>query len=211
MKKNAYTIDENGFEVKVPHSEKLTERDYEPMVEADYRFRIEIAKAKGKDPSNIKRRTPDQIFNSINRTDQRKHRSFYKTSVKVENGHKREIRVYQPVAPMEDADDTPLDMDNLGSYSADHTSEDEINDWIEVYSIKQTLSLGGIEPKRIDLLIRCEVTGDKKKQDIAKETGLDPQSLTMQLQRIKKRARKILGNPLDTTSPAAKEGQEVKR
>lgn len=209
MKKNAYTIDENGFEVKVPHSEKLSEHDYEPMIEADYRFRVEVAKAKGKDTSNIRRRTPDQIFNSINRTDQRRHRSFYKTAVKVENDQKREIRVFQPVAPMEDADDTPLDMDNLGSYSADHTSEDEINDWIEVYSIKQTLTIGGLEPERIDLLIRCDVTMDKRKNEIAKEMGIDPQQLTMRLQRTRKVAKKILKTPLDSTSPDATEKQEV--
>ena len=209
--RNAYTIDENGFEVKVPHSEKLTEYDYEPMVEADYKLRIEIAKAKGKDPETIKRRTPEQIFNSLNRSYKRKHQSFYRSSVKDEDGNKHEIKVFQPVAPMEDESDVPQDMDNLGQYSADYKSEQEIDDWIETISIKQTLTLGGLEPERVDLLIRCEVTRDKRKNEIAKEMGLEPQSLTMQLQRIKKRAKKIFKDPLVSTSSTATEEQEVKR
>ena len=210
--KNAYTIDENGFEVKVPHSEKLTERDYEPMVEADYRLRVEIAKAKGKDPSIIKRRTPDKIFNSLNRTYRRKHLSFYWTTVKGDDGTKRVITVCQPVASsMEDDSDIPLDMDHLGEDSADYTSEREIEDWVETISLKQTLTMGGLEPERVDLLIRCEVTRDKRKNEIAKELGLDPQSLTMRLQRTRKQAKKILKRPLGKSSHAAKEKQEVKR
>ena len=209
--KNAYTIDENGFEVKVPHSEKLNEHDYEPMVEADYRFRVEVAKAKGKDPSNIRRRTPDQIFNSLNRSYQRKHQAFYKTKIKSEYGTKQEIKVFQPVASMEVDNDIPQDMDNLGEHSADYTSEREIEDWIETVSIKQTLILGGLEPERVDLLIRCDVTRDKRKNEIASELGIDPQSLTMRLQRTRTQAKRILRKQLDSSSPAAKEKQEVKR
>lgn len=208
--RNAYTIDENGFEVKVPHSELLTEHDYEPMIEADYQLRLEVAKAKGQDPSTIKKRTPEQIFNSINRTDSRKHFAFYKTKVSSPNGNEYEIKMVQPVASLEGDMDIPLDMDNLGEHSADYSSVNEINDWISLEAIKQDLIHGGLESERVELLIRCDVTKDKKKKDIAIELNIDSQSLTMRLQRTRGASKKIL-EPLGYHYSTAKEKQEVEK
>lgn len=212
MIKYAYTIDENGFEVKVPQSEKLSEHDYEPMVEADYQRRVEIARAKGIDLSTIKRRTPEQIFNSINRTDSRKHFAFYRTKVKDKDGNIYVIKMLQPGTNTEvDSADVIFDMDHLGNSSADYSSEEEINSWIETESIKQDLIGGGLEPERVDLFVRCNVTKDKRKKEIAVELNTDAQSLTMKLQRIKKQSRIILSASLVFPPSAATENQEVEK
>ena len=196
-----FCIDNDGKKVLYRDWDKIPTEQLEEYERSIHEERVRRAIAKGKNPESVKHLTTEQILRNKNRNDQRRNNSY--------NEH-----FLQPSSPEtcgENGDEVPADMDHLGKYSADHTSENEINDWIETISIKQTLTLGGLEPERVDLLIRCEVTKDRKKQDIAKEMGLDPQSLTMQLQRIRKRAKKILRTPLDSSFPAAKEKQEVKR
>ena len=196
-----FCIDNNGRKTLYRDWDKIPTDQLEEFERRIHEERIRRASAKGKSPESVKHLSSKHALRNLNRNEQRRNVKF-----KANHLQPASDEVYD-----ENGEEVSADMDHLGKDSADYTTANEIDDWIEVYSIKQTLSLGGIEPKRIDLLIRCEVTGDKRKQDIAKEMGLDPQSLTMQLQRIKKRARKILSTPLDTTSHAAKEGQEVKR
>lgn len=193
-----FCIDNDGKKVLYRDWDKIPTEQLEEFERSIHEERVKRAIAKGKRPETVKHLTTKQILRNKNRNEHRRNNSY--------NAH-----FLQPCSPDtydEYGEEVPADMDHLGKYSADYTSEREIEDWIETISIKQTLTLGGLEPERVDLLIRCEVTKDKKKQDIAKEMGIDPQSLTMQLQRIRKRAKKILRTPLDSTSPAAKEGQE---
>ena len=91
-----------------------------------------------------------------------------------------------------EVDGCPSDMNHLGKFSMDYSTVRALDDFIDMLSIKQTFISGGITPDRVDLLIRCEVTRDKRKKEIAAEMGIDPQMLTMRLQRIKANARRIL-------------------
>lgn len=196
-----FCIDNDGKKVLYRDWDKIPSEQLEEFERSIHEERVRRATAKGENPESVKHLTTKQILRNKNRNDQRRNNSY--------NEHF--LQPSSPDAFDEYGDEVPTDMDHIGKYSADYTSEDEINDWIETISIKQTLTLGGLEPERVDLLICCDVTRDKRKNEIAKELGLDPQSLTMQLQRIRKRAKKILTTPLDSSSPAAKEKQEVKR
>lgn len=196
-----FCIDNDGKKVLYRDWDKIPTEQLEEFERSIHEERVRRAIAKGKNPESVKHLTTKQILRNKNRNDQRRNNSY--------NEHF--LQPCNPDAFDEYGDEVSADMDHLGKYSADHNSEREIEDWVETVSIKQTLTLGGLEPERVDLLIRCDVTRDKRKNEIAKELGLDPQSLTMQLQRIRKRAKKILRTPLDSSSPAAKEKQEVKR
>ncbi len=193
-----FCIDNDGKKVLYRDWDKIPTEQLEEFERRIHEERVRRATAKGENPEAVKHLTTKQILRNKNRNDQRRNNSY--------NEHF--LQPCSPDAYDEYGDEVPVDMDHIGKYSADWTSENEIDDWISTYSIKQTLTLGGLEPERVDLLIRCEVTKDKRKNEMAKEMGLDPQSLTMQLQRIRKRAKKILRTPLDSSSPAAKEGQE---
>ena len=193
-----FCIDNDGRKVRYRDWDKIPTDQLEEFERRIHEERVRRAIAKGDNPDNLNRLTAKKALRNMNRNNGRRNAKFM-------DNHR------QPAADElcdEYGDEVPADMDHLGKYSADYTSENEIEDWIETFSIKQTLTLGGLEPERIDLLIRCDVTKDKRKNEIAEEMGIDPQQLTMRLQRTRKAAKKILSKPLDSILPAAKEGQE---
>ena len=196
-----FCIDNNGNRVRYRDWDKIPTEQLEEFERCIHAERVRRAITEGEDPNTLNHLTAKKALRNMNRSMVRRNDRF-------------KYNHCQPTSDEffdENSEEVPADMDHLGKKSADYTSENEIEDWVETYSIKQTLTLGGIEPERIDLLIRCDVTKDKKKKDIAEEMGIDPQSLTMQLQRIRKRAKNILSKPLDSSSPTAKEGQEDER
>lgn len=177
-----YVIDNDGKKIRYPDWEKIPIDQLKEFEHSVHKERIKQAIAKGKSQENVRILETYQILRNLNRNEQRRN-NLYKTT-HLQPGCSEYCE--------ENGDDYPTDMDNLGKYSSDYSTIKSIADFMDIVSIKQTLISGGLKSDRVDLLIRCEVIRDKRKNEIAAEMGIDPQILTMRLQRIKTKAKRII-------------------
>lgn len=176
-----YFIDDDGKKVPYLDWEKIPTDQLEEFERSVHIERIKQSIANGKPKENVKHLRAYQILRNLNRNEQRRN-ILYRTNHLQPGGSEL----------CEEDEDYSADMDSLGNYSSDYSTVKAIESFIGTNAIIQTLVAGGLASDRLDLLIRCEVTRDKRKNEIAAELGIDPQILTMRLQRIKARAKRIL-------------------
>lgn len=177
-----YVIDNDGRKVPYRGWKKIPIEQLEEFERCVHEERIKHAVEKGKPLNSVKYLNASLILRNINRDDFRRFELYRRHH--LQPGDSRYFD--------EERDGYSSDMNHLGKFSMDYSTERALDDFIDTLSIKQTLISGGITPDRVDLLIRCEVTRDKRKNEIAVELGIDQQILTMRLQRIKANAKRII-------------------